>query len=74
MKTELKELIEAIKEYRSFQSIGNEAKMNCAIEKAEKALSLADVVKSVCKHPEASRQHNPDDEPDRCEDCGELFH
>ncbi len=44
MKKELKELLQASKEYITYQSIGNGAKLNCAIENAEKALGLAPVV------------------------------
>jgi hypothetical protein len=35
MKNELKNLIEASRNYLEFQSIGNGAKLNCAIEAAE---------------------------------------
>lgn len=35
MKNELEKLIEAAKDYKEFQSIGNGAKLNCAIESAE---------------------------------------
>ena len=35
MKKELQELIKSAKEFKEFQSIGNGAKLNCAIEAAE---------------------------------------
>ena len=44
MEKELKELLQASKEYITYQSIGNGAKLNCAIENAEKVLDLGTVV------------------------------
>lgn len=38
MRNEFKKLIEAAKDYKEYQSIGNGAKLNCAIEAAELAL------------------------------------
>ena len=35
METELQDLIKAAKEFKAYQSIGNGAKLNCAIEAAE---------------------------------------
>ena len=35
MEAELRELIKAAKEFKEYQSIGNGAKLNCAIEDAE---------------------------------------
>ena len=43
MKKELKELLQASKEYITYQSRGNGGKLNCAIENAEKVLELGAV-------------------------------
>jgi len=57
MKNELKALIKSAKEYKEFQSIGNGAKLNCAIEAAEIALQEAHVkVCPKCKSEELSRK------------------
>lgn len=50
MKIELEKLIKAAKDFKEYQSIGNGAKLNCAIEEAEKQVKnccIPDVVLSL---------------------------
>ncbi len=56
MTNEFKALIEAAKEYKEYQSIGNGAKLNCAIEAAELALQQPDVSGSLQEHKEVIRE------------------
>ena len=47
MINEFKALIQAAKEYKEYQSLGNGAKLNCAIEAAELTLQQPDFSKQL---------------------------
>ncbi|MBN4061698.1 hypothetical protein JYU20_00690 [Bacteroidales bacterium AH-315-I05] len=68
MEKELCALITAAKWYADYQSIGNGAILNVAIENAEKALVLSNVSESVCDCPDKTAHFLHDDKP-HCNDC-----
>ena len=64
MRNQLEKLIEAAKDYKEYQSIGNGAKLNCAIEAAELALQqpdLKEVARLILLQVDHNRECGKDD-------------
>lgn len=68
MRNEFEKLIEAAKDYKEYQSVGNGAKLNCAMEAAELALRKTDVSVSLpeCSHENSVTRYGIV----QCGDCG----